>query len=426
MADFGTLDAIQALGLVEQKDSVFGHVTQAPPITVFKLKDDYVADTNPDKINLGVGAYRTGEGKPWPLPVVKAAEKLIVADESLNKEYLPSTGLPEFVTASIKLLLGDDHKAITENRTTGVQSISGTGALMLAAHFLRNFYGDRENTPVYVSKETWGNHRDIFKRAGFNDLRNYSYWEQNSLNLNIDGLLEDLNSAPQGSIVILHGCAHNPTGCDPTRKQWVEIFKIVISRKLFPIFDNAYQGFASGDPSYDAWAIRLFAETGCEAFVTQSYAKNFGLYNERVGCLAMVGRSADILNKMKSQIVLIVRQLYSNPPVHGARIVATVLNTPELYDQWRENIKTMSTRILAMRDLLRSELEQLDSERSWQHITTQIGMFSFTGLNKNQCEWMKAEKSIYLLNTGRISMAGVNESNVQYLAKGMVDSFEHM
>ena len=244
------------------------------------------------------------------LGLFKAVQFLNISTVFLNTLHLPSTGLPEFVTASIKLLLGDDHKAITENRTTGVQSISGTGALMLAAHFLRNFYGDRENTPVYVSKETWGNHRDIFKRAGFNDLRNYSYWEQNSLSLNIDGLLEDLNSAPQGSIVILHGCAHNPTGCDPTRKQWVEIFKIVISRKLFPIFDNAYQGFASGDPSYDAWAIRLFAETGCEAFVTQSYAKNFGLYNERVGCLAMVGRSADILNKMKSQIVLIVRQLY--------------------------------------------------------------------------------------------------------------------
>lgn len=426
MAELSTQDALQAIGAVQQAESCFSHVSQAPPITVFKLKDDYIKDTNPNKINLGVGAYRTGEGKPWPLPVVKAAEKLIVADTSLNKEYLPSTGLPEFVSASIKLLLGDDHKSISENRTAGIQSISGTGALTLAAHFLRNFYGDRENTPVYVSKETWGNHRDIFKRAGFNDLRNYSYWDNSSLSLNINGLLDDLNNAPEGSIIILHGCAHNPTGYDPTREQWIEIFKILIGRKLFPIFDNAYQGFASGDPAYDGWAMRLFADTGCEMFVTQSYAKNFGLYNERCGCLTMIGKSEETLNKMKSQIVLIVRQLYSNPPAHGARIVATVLNTPELYDQWRDNIKTMSDRIIAMRSLLRSDLEKLDSARSWKHITTQIGMFSFTGLNKNQCEWMKAERSIYLLNTGRISMAGVNESNVQYLAKSMTESFEHM
>lgn len=426
MAELSTQDALSAIGTVPQADSCFSHVAQAPPITVFQLKDDYLKDSNPQKINLGVGAYRTGEGKPWPLPVVKAAEKLIVANETLNKEYLPSTGLPEFVSASIELLLGKDHKAISENRTAGVQSISGTGALTLAAHFLRNFYGERENTPVYVSKETWGNHRDIFKRAGFQDLRNYTYWDNKNLNLNIENMMKDLSEAPEGSVVILHGCAHNPTGCDPTREQWVKIFKILIGRKLFPIFDNAYQGFASGDPSYDGWAMRTFAETGAEMFVTQSYAKNFGLYNERCGCLTMIGKNQETLNKMKSQIVLIVRQLYSNPPAHGARIVSTVLNTPELYQQWRENIRTMSDRIISMRDLLRSELEKLDSQRSWGHITTQIGMFSFTGLNKNQCEWLKAERSIYLLNTGRISMAGVNESNAKYLAESMIESFNHM
>jgi len=171
--------------------------------------------------------------------------------------------------------------------------------------------------------------------------------------------------------------------------------------------------------------MRTFAETGQEMFVTQSFAKNFGLYNERCGCLTMIGRSQDVLGKMKSQINLIVRQLYSNPPAHGARIVSKILNTPELYDQWRDNIKTMSDRIIEMRDLLRGNLEKLDGERSWTHITTQIGMFSFTGLNKNQCEWMKKERSIYLLNTGRISMAGVNEKNVEYLAKSMIESFDH-
>jgi len=422
------LSTEDALAKIQGADglSKFSDVAKAPPIKVFQLKEDCIADKNPDKINLGVGAYRTDQSKPWPLPVVLEAEKLIANNDKLDKEYLPATGLPAFTKASLELLLGADHPAIQESRTAGIQSISGTGALTLSAHFLVNFYGQREDTPVYVSQETWGNHRDIFKRAGFKNIKNYTYWSQDNWNLNISSMLNDLSSAPEGSIVILHGCAHNPTGCDPTREQWIEIFNILISRNLFPIFDNAYQGFASGDPEYDAWAIRLFARTGREAFVTQSYAKNFGLYNERTGCLAMIGKDQTTLTNMKSQIVLIIRQLYSNPPVHGALIVSTVLNDKELYAKWLDCLKVMSGRILEMRALLKENLEKRDGSRSWSHITTQIGMFSFTGLNKAQCQWMIKERSIYLMDSGRISMCGVTSKNVEYLAASMIESFQHM
>jgi len=417
--------ALSQLKANNSDNSCFDGVAQAAPIPVFQLKYDCIADNNPKKINLGVGAYRTDQGKPWPLPVVREAERQIAEDKTLDKEYLPSTGLPAFVKASTELLLGIDHPAFKDDRVDGVQSISGTGALMLSAHFLVSFYGKGADTPVYVSKQTWGNHRAIFKKAGFKNIVDYAYWDAQNLNLNINGMLSDLRAAPEGSIVILHGCAHNPTGCDATREQWIEIFNILISRNLFPIFDNAYQGFATGDPDYDAWAIRLFAQTGNEMFVTQSYAKNFGLYNERVGCLAMVCKSREVINRMKSQLTLIVRHLYSNPPVHGALIVSRVLNNPSLRAQWMDNIRTMSGRILEMRALLRQNLEAIDQNRSWAHITTQIGMFSFTGLNKNQCLWMKRERSIYLMENGRISMAGVTADNAEYLARCMVDSFEH-
>jgi len=428
MSDLSTADALAQISVGSLGESVFESVEQAAPIAVFQLKYDCIADTNPKKINLGVGAYRTDQGKPWPLPVVREAERQIATDKSLDKEYLPTCGLPAFVKASTELLLGADHPAFAEDRVDGAQSISGTGALMLSAHFLVNFYGDRAETPVYVSKQTWGNHRAIFKRAGFKNIRDYAYWDADKLGLDINGMLDNLQNAPVGSIVILHGCAHNPTGCDATREQWVEIFKILISRKLFPIFDNAYQGFATGDPDFDAWAIRLYAQTGNEMFVTQSYAKNFGLYNERTGCLAMICQNREVINRMKSQITLVIRQLYSSPPVHGALIVSRVLNTPELKAEWLENIKTMSGRIMEMRTLLKGKLDEYEpsgSNRTWDHIVSQIGMFSFTGLNKNQCAWMKNERSIYLMDNGRISMAGVTGTNADYLAKCMVESFEH-
>lgn len=399
--------------------SWFDSVELGPPIEVFQLTRQFTEDDFPQKVNLGVGAYRTDQGKPWVLPVVRTAEKALANDDSLNKEYLPVLGMDLFSSLSSKMLLGSDSPAITENRAFGVQTLSGTGALRVGAEFLAKKLG---KTIFYFSKPTWENHRLVFLNAGFKEAREYRYWHEETRALDIEGLLEDLRNAPEGAVVILHACAHNPTGCDPTQEQWGEIAKVVKERKLFPFFDSAYQGFASGDLDKDAWAVRFFVNQGFEIFCAQSYAKNFGLYNERTGNLTVVSNNLANVAPLKSQITLTIRGMYSNPPSHGARIVAHVLNNNELFDQWRDNIKTMSSRIIEMRKRLREELEALGAPGSWNHITDQIGMFSYTGLNEAQSLHMVQKYHIYMLKSGRISMCGLTPTNVSYVAKSIYET----
>lgn len=396
--------------------SWFSSVEQGPPIEVFALTKQYTEDDFPQKVNLGVGAYRTDEGKPWVLPVVRAAEKVLANDETLNKEYLPVLGLDAFSSLSTGMLLGADSPALAEKRAFGVQALSGTGALRIGAEFLAKKLG---KTIFYFSIPTWENHRLVFLNAGFQEARQYRYWHEGKRGLDIDGLLEDLNNAPEGAVVILHACAHNPTGCDPTQEQWGQIAKVVKEKRLFPFFDSAYQGFASGDLDKDAWAVRFFANQGFELFCAQSYAKNFGLYNERTGNLSVVMSNPCEIAAVKSQITLTIRGMYSNPPSHGARIVSHVLCSKDLFDQWRENIKTMSSRIIEMRKRLREELERLNTPGTWNHITEQIGMFSYTGLNEAQSEHMVKKHHVYMLRSGRISMCGVTPNNVEYVAKSI-------
>ncbi|MED6245833.1 Golgi Transport [Ataeniobius toweri] len=364
--------------------SLFSDVPQAPPVAVFKLTADFREDSHPQKVNLGVGAYRTDDCQPWVLPVVKKVERLLVEDDSLNHEYLPILGLPEFRSAGSKVALGDDNPAINENRVGGVQALGGTGALRIGADFLRRWYNGVNNTatPVYVSAPTWENHNGVFTDAGFKDIRPYHYWDAAKRGLDLTGLLDDLEKAPEHSIFILHACAHNPTGTDPTQEEWKTISEIMKRRKLFPFFDSAYQGFASGSLEKDAWAIRFFVSEGFELFVAQSFSKNFGLYNERVGNLTVVSKDTENLTRVLSQMEKIVRTTWSNPPSQGARIVSKTLNTPELFAEWKDNVKTMADRVLLMRDQLKNKLLALGTPGTWDHITQQIGMFSFTGLNR--------------------------------------------
>jgi len=398
--------------------SVFEAVSDAPPIEVFQLGRDYNADTSPDKVSLGVGAYRTDQGKPWILPCVKKAESLLarqVEEEKINHEYLPVLGLQTFTNAATKMLLGEDSAALAEGRAVGVQSLSGTGALRIGAEFLKRILGRHT---VYISDPSWGNHKLLFTHAGYN-VRSYRYWDGQAKRLDFAGLCEDLTSAPSSSVVILHACAHNPTGVDLTRDQWEKVADICREANLFPFFDCAYQGFASGCLDTDAWAVRYFVSQGFELFCSQSFSKNFGLYNERAGNLTVVSSSAGNIEKMRSQMTLIIRAMYSNPPSHGARIVDTVLSSPDLYQEWRECIKTMSSRIIEMRAQLRQRLEELRTPGDWSHITTQIGMFSYTGLTPEMCVFLKEEKHLYLLRSGRISMCGVTTDNVDYVAKAI-------
>nr|BBA45747.1 glutamate oxaloacetate transaminase, cytoplasmic [Pachyrhynchus infernalis] len=396
--------------------SWFSSVEQGPPIEVFALTKQYTEDNFPQKVNLGAGAYRTDEGKPWVLPVVRAAEKALANDETLNKEYLPVLGLDSFSSLSTNMLLGDDSPAIVEKRAFGVQTLSGSGALRVGAEFLAKKLG---KTIFYCSTPNYENHKLVFLSAGFQEAKEYRYWDQEKRGLDIEGFLEDISNAPEGSIIILHACAHNPTGCDPTQEHWEQIAQVIKHKKLFPFFDSAYQGFASGDLDKDAWAVRFFVSQGLELFCAQSYSKNFCLYNERTGNLSVVMNNPSEIAAVKSQITLTIRGMYSNPPSHGARIVSYVLSNKELFDQWKGNIKTMSSRIIEMRKRLREELEQFGTPGTWNHITDQIGMFSYTGLNEAQSEHMVKKHHIYMLRSGRICMCGIILSNVEYVARAI-------
>jgi len=402
--------------------SVFSKVSSAPPIEVFQLTRDYAADTDPNKVSLSVGAYRTEEGKPWILPPVKKAEKLLaeqVETEQINHEYLPVLGLESFASSATRMLLGDSSPALAEGRAFGVQTLSGTGALRVGGEFLHRILGF---STVYYSDPTWANHAKLFANSGFTNLAKYRYWDPLTKSINISGLMEDLGAAPENSVVILHACAHNPTGMDLSQDQWKDICSIVKQKKLFTFFDCAYQGFASGDLSTDAWAVRYFESQGVEFFCSQSFSKNFGLYNERAGNLTVVMNNKEHVDNFKAQITLIIRAMYSNPPSHGARIVDTVFKSPELYKEWEDCIKVMAERIIGVRAGLRSRLEALGTPGDWSHITTQIGMFSYTGLSPVQCEFLKNEKHLYLLKSGRMSLCGVTPANIDHVAQSVHDA----
>lgn len=287
---------------------------------------------------------------------------------------------------------------------------------MIGAVFLGDFL--KGNKEVYMPNPTWGNHIPLFKRAGFT-VKQYRYYDPKTCGFDFTGALQDLAKVPEKSVVLLHACAHNPTGVDPKPEQWKEMSKVIKSRNLFPFFDMAYQGFASGDIDKDATALRLFIEDGHQVALAQSFAKNMGLYGERVGAFSLVCSSSEEQQKVMSQIKIVVRPTYSNPPLAGARIAATILNNPGLRSSWLKDVKGMADRIISMRSKLRDGLAKEGSSRNWQHITEQIGMFCFTGMNPDQVEKLTKDYSIFLTRDGRISVAGITSGNVEYLAHAM-------
>lgn len=303
-----------------------------------------------------------------------------------------------------------------------LQTISGTGAVHLGALFLKKFYRPGQESAVYFSSPTWANHNQIFTNVHL-PIETYPYFSAKTRGLDFDGMLSSLKSAAEGSIILLHACAHNPTGVDPTQDQWKEIAEVMKTRNLFPFFECAYQGFASGNLARDGWAINHFVEQGFEMVIAQSYAKNFGLYGERAGCFHFVAPptsdAADVAARVSSQLAILQRSEISNPPAYGARIASLVLNDKSLFSMWEDDLRTMSGRIIEMRKALRSKLEELDTPGTWNHITDQIGMFSFTGLNEKQVQKLKEEAHIYMTKNGRISMAGINTKNVDYVAEAI-------
>eukprot|EP01013_Petalomonas_cantuscygni_P010460 TRINITY_DN2355_c0_g1_i1.p1 TRINITY_DN2355_c0_g1~~TRINITY_DN2355_c0_g1_i1.p1 ORF type:complete len:440 (-),score=77.47 TRINITY_DN2355_c0_g1_i1:953-2272(-) len=403
--------------------SPWANVEKGPEDPILGLTIAYKKDTDPRKVNLGVGAYRNDDGKPLVLKSVRAAEELLTKAH-LDMEYLPIAGLDSFLSGAQNLLFGEQSPAIAAKRIASVQTISGTGALRVAGEFIRRFYPykskDHGDKPMIAfPAPTWGNHGNVFRDSGL-AISSYRYYDPSTCGLDFNAMMEDLNKLPDGTIVLLHACAHNPTGVDPEPQQWDDIINLLQQRNLYPFVDSAYQGFASGDPVRDAMAVRKLDSSGLPFVVTQSFAKNFGLYGQRIGACHFVSPDEDEATRVLSQVKILIRPMYSNPPIHGARIVSAILSDQQLTAQWSEEVKGMADRIISMRKALRELLEQ-KTGKEWPHVTKQIGMFCFTGLHTKQVERMIAEHHIYMTKDGRISMAGITTKNVEYVASAIAE-----
>ncbi|KAJ3737177.1 glutamic oxaloacetic transaminase AAT1 [Lentinula guzmanii] len=398
--------------------SAWSAVPAGPPDPILGVSEAFKADKDPRKINLGVGAYRDEHGKPYILTSVKKAEELVTSSNP-DKEYLPITGHAEFTKNAAKLAYGADSIPLTQGAIAVTQSISGTGALRIGGAFLARHYPNAKI--IYLPTPSWGNHTPIFRDSGL-EVRGYRYFNKETVGLDFEGLKADLLAAPEQSIVLLHACAHNPTGIDPTDEQWKEISNIVKEKKLFPFFDMAYQGFATGSISNDAFAVRHFVAEGHQVALAQSFAKNMGLYGERVGAFSLTTADPEEKARVDSQLKIVIRPMYSNPPLHGARIANAILANEALYGEWETEVKGMADRIISMREKLYNILtHDLKTPGEWGHIKSQIGMFSFTGLTPAHTQVLAEKAHVYMTRDGRISMAGLNSGNIEHFATS-VDS----
>jgi len=387
-------------------------VPQGPPDTVLGMTEAYAKIKSPRKVNLGIGVYRDDNEKPWVLPSVRQAE-LHISRNQANHEYLPIEGLESFCNSIIKSGLGN-NLAVREDRLAWCQSLSGVGALRLGMEFLKKFYP--KTSEIYISQQAWPNYANIIKDSGYS-LKTYSYFDFETKGLDFERMCEDLEDAPRGSVIILEACGHNPTGVDPTKEQWQTLQKLMAEKQHIAYFDLIYNGLVSGDPFDDAYPVRLFADNNNPTLVSQSCAKNFGLYGDRVGCFYALCDSQQEKQRVQSQLKIIARPLHSNPPLHGARIVDTILNNSEIHNQWLQDLKTMTGRISSIRHELVEQLKV--SPHDWSHISQHGGWFSYSGLNAQQCSQLSQRQNILITQDGRIALTGLNSKNVQYVAEAI-------
>jgi len=396
--------------------SRWGHVEMGPKDPILGVSEAFKADASPDKMNLGVGAYRDDDGNPVVLPSIKEAQNRI-NDSNLDNEYAPIVGVQRFNQLACELAYGPDSEALKNDTVCKLQALSGTGSLRLLAAFIKHQWkGDLPT--CYMSNPTWGNHFPIFQHAGLT-TSTYTYYDPKTIGFDKNGMLADIMAAPDNSVFILHASAHNPTGIDPTMEQWKEISDAMKKKNHFVAFDMAYQGFASGDCEKDVASVRHFIEDGHKVCLLQSFAKNFGLYGHRVGTFSIMCNDAEEKARVESQVKILARAIWSNPPVHGARIVQTVLDDPVLKPQWLSEVKGMADRIMSMRDMLKAGLEAEGSTRNWNHVIDQIGMFCYSGMTPEMVDTLAKDHHVYMTRNGRISMAGVTSKNVGPLAKAM-------
>ncbi|MCX8744500.1 aspartate/tyrosine/aromatic aminotransferase [Snodgrassella sp. B3882] len=392
---------------------MFQNVRYYPGDPILGLIDKYNVDPNPNKVNLGVGVYYDNEGRLPILECVKTVEKQL-AQQNIPHNYLPMDGLAGYRQACQNLLFGTQHEAVQSGRIATIASLGGSGALRVGAEFIHQWF-PRAN--IYVSNPTWGNHISIFEGAGFT-VKKYPYYDPATNGLKIEELKQFLQQLDAGNIILLHPCCHNPTGIDPTASEWDELLTIIKEKKLIPFMDFAYQGLGD-DLEQDTYAIRKAVDLGFCLYISNSFSKNMSLYGERVGALSVVCPNQEQAKIVQSQLKFIIRRFYSSPPGHGNYIVDQVLNNADLFNQWQQEVTEMRERIHAMRFRLHEVLQSSVPGRDFSFLTKQRGMFSFTGLNSEQVARLQSEFSIYIVENGRMCIAGLNTKNIDYVAEAM-------
>jgi len=393
--------------------SILAPVEMAPRDPILGVTEAFNADPNPNKVNLGVGVYYDDNGKVPLLECVRRAERQLV-ESAPPRSYLPIDGLPEYDRAVQALVFGADSSARKDNRAITVQALGGTGGLRIGADLLQKINPDAQ---VWISQPSWENHRALFESAGF-EVNAYPYYDPATRGLDFGAMIKALRGLPARTIVVLHACCHNPTGVDLTSEQWGEIIETVRKRELVPFLDLAYQGFGDGIEQ-DAEPVRRFAASGTPLFVSNSFSKSFSLYGERVGALSVLADSSDEAARALSQLKRLVRTNYSNPPTHGGKIVATVLNAPELRALWEDELQQMRERIRLMRRQLAEKIQARVAGADVAFVTRQRGMFSYTGLSKDAVARLRDEFSVYAVDTGRICVAALNSRNLDWCAEAI-------
>lgn len=393
--------------------SLFAPVELAPRDPILGLNEQFNADTRTNKVNLGVGVYFDDQGR---IPLLKAVRQAEVAriEAAAARGYLPIEGIPGYNKGAQTLLLGKDSPLIAAGRVLTAQALGGTGALKIGADFLKQLL---PASKVVISNPSWENHRALFESAGFT-VDTYPYYDAQTHGLDFPGMLAALKTLPAKTIVLLHACCHNPTGVDPTFEQWQQIAQIVKERDLVPFLDIAYQGFGEGIQE-DASVVRLFADLDQTMLISSSFSKSFSLYGERVGAFTLVTSSKDETARVLSQVKRVIRTNYSNPPTHGGTIVASVLNSPELYALWTNELTEMRDRIRSMRSQLVAKLKEHGVTQDFDFVLKQRGMFSYSGLTAAQVDRLREEHSIYAVSSGRICVAALNTGNIDYVAKAI-------
>lgn len=393
---------------------MFEKITAAPADPILGLTDIFRADARPNKINLGIGVYKDETGKTPVLTSVKKAEQYLLENET-TKNYLGIEGIPAFASCTQALLFGKESPIIADRRARTAQTPGGTGGLRVAADFIANQTSAKR---IWISNPSWPNHKNVFSAVGLEVLE-YAYYDAANHALDFDGLLNSLKQAQAGDVVLFHGCSHNPTGIDPTAEQWAQLAELSVANGWLPLFDFAYQGFANGLEE-DAQGLRIFAAKHKELIVASSYSKNFGLYNERVGACTIVAADAETADRAFSQVKAAIRANYSNPPSHGAAVVATILGNDALRAMWEQELTDMRQRIHRMRQLFVNTLQEKGAQQDFSFIIQQNGMFSFSGLTKEQVLRLREEFGVYAVNSGRVNVAGMTPDNMAPLCEAIV------